>query len=494
MKPCVFLLAIFVFTSFPAYSADDTVVKAMKLYEKRHYEEASTALRGELHSLQQAQQGPANLALGMIYLKQAELYRELNQESLSAAQDYLRKLAAAKGAGRSRFVDLYMAEALLEAGKPAAAVVNLEKFMADEAIDARYRTIAKIDLGLCYYLTDDKQKADTAWSGIDAADPEVKAALASTFSRAGLKEKKSVMLVEEGLADVKKAGKTPSVRMINDALSVYVREGLTDKGLELLKRADAKGYSYREVIGKSKVITFYDLSLLGDLSALFGQAAVASLEKAAADAAVKDPAQYYLAQAYSLFGHVEQSAKTVSAFLASARMPQQSKDTMHVLQAANQYQKGRQSDALGAWDELSKKQPLNPELFAEIVSACAHAKAECPQLVKRAEAAAETGQGKKFYALNAAIGKYYLMKKNQAKAIAYMEAGRDKSNKNKFESNDPLMLVDLAGLYYRNKKFSEALEIYFELSKQFPAVRQIQEAMQGVYAIEQKSAGDVSIL
>jgi hypothetical protein len=85
------------------------------------------------------------------------------------------------------------------------------------------------------------------------------------------------------------------------------------------------------------------------------------------------------------------------------------------------------------------------------------------------------------------------VKKNQTKAISYMEAGRDKSNKNKFESNDPLMLVDLAGLYYRSKKFSEALEIYFEMSKQFPAVRQIQEAMQGVYAIEQKSAGDVKI-
>jgi len=55
------------------------------------------------------------------------------------------------------------------------------------------------------------------------------------------------------------------------------------------------------------------------------------------------------------------------------------------------------------------------------------------------------------------------------------------------------MLVDLAGLYYRSKKFSEALEIYFEMSKQFPQVRQIQESIQGVYAMEQKSAGDVKL-
>jgi pentatricopeptide repeat protein len=55
------------------------------------------------------------------------------------------------------------------------------------------------------------------------------------------------------------------------------------------------------------------------------------------------------------------------------------------------------------------------------------------------------------------------------------------------------MLVSLADAYYRIKKFSEALEIYFEMSKHFPEVRQIQEAMQGVYAIEHKSAGDVKI-
>jgi hypothetical protein len=55
------------------------------------------------------------------------------------------------------------------------------------------------------------------------------------------------------------------------------------------------------------------------------------------------------------------------------------------------------------------------------------------------------------------------------------------------------MLVNLADAYYRTKKFSESLEIYFEMSKQFPEVRQIQETMQGVYAVEHKSAGDVNI-
>mgnify|MGYP003439479998 FL=1 len=86
-----------------------------------------------------------------------------------------------------------------------------------------------------------------------------------------------------------------------------------------------------------------------------------------------------------------------------------------------------------------------------------------------------------------------MAKKDAAKAASYLETGRDKGNKNKIESNDPLMLVSLSDAYYRTKKFSEALEIYFEMSKQFPQVRQIQEALQGIYSMEHKSAGDVKI-
>ena len=120
-----------------------------------------------------------------------------------------------------------------------------------------------------------------------------------------------------------------------------------------------------------------------------------------------------------------------------------------------------------------------------------------PSLAKRKDptipSLVEKGEGRKFFTLNIALGKLYLGKKDYARAVSYLEAGRDKSNKNKIESNDPVMLVNLAESYYRTKKFSEALEIYFEMSKQFPDVRQIQEALQGIYSMEQKSAGDVKI-
>lgn len=476
-----------------AYSADDPVARAMKLYEKRHYEEAAAALTAGFASVEQSRQGAAHLALGMIYLKNAELYRRLYQESVAASQDYLKKLSAGRGKGRSRFVNFYLGEALIEAGKPAAAAVSFEKFVADASVDQRSRTIANADLGLCRFLNGEQQKAEALWNGVDSADPEALAELAAAYSRAGLKDKNPETLIAQGLGALKNNGKSLSIRMAKNAISVYAKAGLTDKGLALLKRMDVKEYSHREVLGKYKVISFYDLSLLNDLSTLYSQASLAHLEKAVADAAVKDPAEYYLGEAYALFGNIDQSSRVTASFIAASRMPQPYKDRMRAWQAANQYQKGRHSDALTVWDELSRKQPLDPDLVAETLFACARVKADCRQIVKRAETTVETGGGKRVAQLNVAIGNYYLGKRNRPKALAYLEAGRDKSNKNKIESNDPLMLVDLAGLYYRSKKFSEAIEIYFEMSKQFPAVRQIQEAMQGVYAIEQKSAGDVKI-
>jgi len=133
-------------------------------------------------------------------------------------------------------------------------------------------------------------------------------------------------------------------------------------------------------------------------------------------------------------------------------------------------------------------------VLADVVLGCTEAGAPCAKALARAGQLAEAGDGRRNQRLNFALGSYQLRKKDYARAIAYMETGRDKSNKNKIEANDPEMLAGLAEAYYRTKQFSEGLEIFFEMSQEFPVVRQIQEAVQGVYSMEQRSAGDVRIL
>jgi tetratricopeptide (TPR) repeat protein len=490
----LFLSSIILITAAQAYAADDVVTRAMKLYEKRHYGEAASVLREASASIEQGKKGASNLALGMIYFKNAVLHRELYHAAVVASQDYLKKLSAAQDKDRSRFVDLYFGQALVELGKAGAATIYLEKFSANGGVEPRYRAIAKVSLGLGYYQNNDSAKATELWRGIDVSDPEVKAELAAVFSKAGLVGKNPFLIAEGILSEMKRSGKPLSMRMVKNLVSIYAGgAGLTEKGLDLLKRSDLKTFSYRETLGKSKVIHFYDLSLLNDMATLYGQASLACLEQATADPKVKEAAKFYLGQSYGLFGSIEESSKVTASFIATSEMPQQYKDRIRVWQGANLYVRNHQTDALAVWDELVQKKPEDPDLIAEILFACSRIKMECPKVLQKAAAMVEAGEGKRFSQLNVAIGKYYLGRLDHAKAISYLEAGRDKSNKNKIESNDPILLVSLAEAYYRAKKFSEALEIYFEMSKQFPEVRQIQEAMQGVYAMEHKSAGDVKI-
>jgi tetratricopeptide (TPR) repeat protein len=492
MYRILFLFLIIDLVASSAHAADDPVQKAMKAYEKHRYEDAARDLRAALPSLEQSKQSAARLALGMIYLKNGELHQGLAQMSAEASADYLKRLSSDRGAGRSMYSDLYLGLALLEGGKVAPAQSSLEKFLAGRG-DARYKAIAKIALGTAANVIGDKQKAQELWGGINSSDPDVKTELAAAYSRAGLVEKDPVALCDEALAEVKKGGKPLSLIAAKNCLGVYARSGAPDKGLDLLQRADLKSYSYREAISKSKVITFYDIQVLPNLAAFYLQASMASLEKAAADPQLKGIASYYLGEAQALAGNADQAAKATAAFLAAPQMPSQYRSKAIVRQGALQQQKGKQAEAIGIWDELMRKQPGDPELLSDILMTCGRLRIECPRIAQTSAGVVEGGDGKRFAILNVGLGRYYLSRKDTAKAVSYLEAGRDKGNKNKIESNDPVMLVDLSDAYYRTKKFSEALEIYFEMSKQFPEVRQIQEALQGIYSMEHKSAGDVKI-
>ncbi len=490
----LFLLSIVVIASAQAFAADDVVTRAMQLYEKRHYVEGASLLREDSTSIEPGRKGATNLVLGMIYLKNGVLHRELYHAGVAASQDYLKKLSAAKGKDRSRFVDLYFGQALVELGRSGDAAIYLKRFSQGNGVEPRYRAIANVSLGLGYYRNNQSNKATELWRGIDVSDPEVKAELAAAFSKVGLADKNPFLTAEGILSEMKRSGKPLSMRMMTNLVAVYARgSGSTEKGLDLINRSDLKAFSYRETLGKSKVIHFYTPSLLNDMAALYGQASIAYLEKAAADPKVRDAARFYLLQAYGLFGSIEESSKIAASFVATSGMPHLYKDCTRVWQGANLYVKNRPIDAAAIWDELVQKKPEDPDLIAEILFACNRIKTEYPKALHKAAAMVEAGEGKRFSQLNVAIGKYYLSRSDYAKGISYLEAGRDKSNKNKIESNDPVLLVSLAEGYYRTKTFSEALEIYFEMSKQFPEVRQIQAAVQGVYAMEHKSAGDVKI-
>jgi tetratricopeptide (TPR) repeat protein len=478
----------------PAYPANDAVKRAMALYNMHCYEEAATVLRSSLTSLEDGSQGVAHLSLGLVYLKNAELHRAFYLLSVSVHLDYLKKLAAFRGEARSSLVDLYLGEALLEGGRPGEAMHSFERFISDRGVQEKYRVIAKVELGLCYHLQANGRKAKGIWKRVNRRDPEVLSELAAAYSKACLVGENPETICDKALALAKHSGNGTPIRVIKNALGVYVKAGLIEKGLELLRLTDLKAFSCEEVLGENKVLRFYDLALLDNLAKLYGKASIEYLTKATADDRSRDAANYYLGEAYAVFGSFDQSAEVTSSFISSDGAPQQFKAKAKARQAALLYLQGQKTEAMSRWNELLQQQPNSPDLVADILIACSRLGVECSEILTKAAALAKAGEGKKFSSVNIALGRYYLGTKDYTKSIAYMEVERNKSNKNRIEYNDPLMLINLAEAYYQTMQFSEALEIYFAMSKQFPAVRQIQVAMQGVYSMEQKSAGDARIL
>jgi len=492
MKRIILFCAMIVLLAGSSYASGDQVQQGMQLYKKHHYEEAGSMLRSYLHSVKPDNEGSALLSLGMIYLANAELYRELYNTSVFVHLDYLGKLSAASGKDKSRFLNLYLGRVLLEAGKPDKAAAVLQKFITDKKVTPKYKAIAKITLGLSFYLQGQTNTAKKIWSTLKTEDPLVLSGLAAAYSKVGLKGKKPLVMCEKALNLGKVSGTAPSIQVINNVIAVYAWEEHVEKGLDLLKQVDLKSFSHEEILTKNKVIRFYDTSLLNNLSLLYGKASLKYLKKAAANAKVKSAAQYYFGEANARFGSIAKSIVMFDLCISAGKLPAQYKNRANVRQAVNRYRKGSKTEAKRRLANLSQ-QKAEPYLLADILTAYSMLQVECPDIIKKASALAETGEGKRFTDINFALGKYYLWKGDYTRAASYMEAGRDKSNKNRIEYNEPLMLVNLAEAYYRIKKFSEALEIYFEMSKQFPAMRQIQVSMQGVYSMEQKSAGDAKL-
>ena len=474
----------------PAINGDITE-QALKLYEKHLYEEAVRLLQPSLVQMEAGKQASAKLALGMIYLGSGTLYRELQNTALVIELDYLTKLSKQRSGARSQHVNYYLGMALLEAGRPIDAGKYLRKFAL--VAKKEMKPYAEIALGLAYSKQNKIQKAEKVWAQLDAGQLEIKAGLAAAYSLGSSVQNKAVDMADAVSRDMKLQGYKPSSRMLSDLLRAYSQAGAPEKALALLNENEFKDASYVENIGDSKSISFYNVSLLGDISNTHLHLAQMYLEQAALDTKLAGIASYYLADVYLQLGNAEMSLRSSTRFLTQPKLPAQFRGRALVYQASAQSLVGKKNEASQSWLSIADKADGDFALMGAVVQACANSPVDCSRLEKMSLEAIEQGDGKKVFPLSAALGQYYFIKKDYVKAELYMEAGRDKAHKNKIEVNDPLLLVDLAEAYYRNKKFSENLEIYFELGKHYPAVRQIQEAMQGIYSMEQQSAGDVKI-
>ena len=409
---CRLTLPIFVAaTCLSGFSvaAEDVTSRALKLYEKHHYEEATRLLRHGIAGMNTDVQAAASLVLGMSYLGSATLYRELHKTAQQIELDYLSKLNKQKAGAGSSYVNFYLGQAFLEAGKPEQAATSLRKFTGQVSVHSPYKNYASVELGLAYSKLKQHDKADQEWAGLDVNIPEIKAALAGAYAVAGKQEYKPVAMADAALTDKKKSKSVPDEYMLRNLLRAYSKSGATEKALVLLDTNDFKNAAYVEELGHSKSIRFYEISLLGDIAQVHLGAARLYLEQASRDAKLNGTATYYLVDVYLHQGNTEAALRTSTSLMEQAKIPAQYRNIAQVHQASALSLSGRHSEAAAIWLSLAEKSGDDPALLAKVMRACAQAKSDCTKIEKLSLDSIERGEGKKYFALSAALGSYYFL-------------------------------------------------------------------------------------
>ena len=477
-----FMAACLLAPSASLFAAEEDAKKASQLLEKHYYESAAAALRsasasGDLSPM-------AALTLARAYSSNAQLYRALQRSSLDIGVMYLKKLSGQGGRDRSVYVPLYYGEYLTQAGKAGEGAAQLRRFIGQKGASPAYREMAQANLAAA-------QKS--ALPEAQSKDTLVKSEFAAIMSMTPARRNEAATQVEQALAELSKAQQPLPVRAVSNAIGVYARSGHGDKAFALLRSADVGLPSYEENISKSKVVRFYDPALLANLAELDQAEAERLFQRVRNDAKFKSVAGYFLVDLYMNNNQFADAAKLLPELQAAADLPPAFHERVSVMQAVLDVRTGKAAQGNAALAKLGDKFGDDPVMLAEVLRACVRFKASCATVTKRARTLASAFQGERYRGLHFAVGEQYAAEGKNERALQEMETARDKSNKNRIDTNDPLLLARLADLYFAGKSFSESLEIYFEMSKEFPAVRQLQETGQGVYSTEYRSAGDAKI-
>src|SRR5437667_4650105 len=389
----LFVIALALALSAPARAADDPVGAAMKLYEKRRYEQAARMLEDALARLEAERRPQAQLVLGMIYLRNADLHEAFGRTAAAAELDYLDKLLRTRTEDRSRYARLHLAEALLARGNAAEARRHFERVRADSGIEKRFQAIASVGLGSVLWAQRDAKGARGVWASTGGA-AEIALARAAAQGGAQLVDVKSLRRV----ADDASLAPELSPRTRRYLIEIYTAAGAPEKALAVARAADLGMASFVEtfkaVKGTAKSINLYDLALLTDLTRLYRELARRQLEQAAADARMKPSAEYYLAEVFSGLGASDEAQTYLQAFLARAQTPVQYRERARVRQALIAHRQGRRAEAESTWSAMAE-QGSDPEVLADIVLGCADTQAQCAKVLARVAEMTEAGDGRR---------------------------------------------------------------------------------------------------
>ncbi len=496
MKNGLITIFIVVVWTVAAYADRGDAQKGMQLFQRHHYHDAAQLMYAQLAAAPGEERLIIRRNFGMACLANAQFYDRLYQATMPMQVEYLNRLVQADDQRKtytSRLAQLYLGKALLANGRPKKAIPTLTAFLETPQVDELERLEAKIALGEAYHNDGQKDRAAVTWSEVPATIPHVAILLAAAYQRTGKNVEAFMPRIEQAATALLNAGDPIPVQYASALLDIFGRRKMVSKGFDILAHTRLETFAREEAIGTHKVLRFYEAELLHHLSGFYNQAAIDALNSArkSPDPRIAVTAAFLTGEAFALSKRMDDAARTMDELL-SGISPEAITHRARVRQLAYSRQGPSRTPDNKTLDALLD-QYNNVDQISDIIVLCSQLRIDCPETIKRATQLWQQAKGHPPSGLGMALGRYFQTRQDHTQALHYLEAVRDKSRKNRIETNPPAMLADLAWAYYRNRQFSEALEIYFSMSKQFPVVRQIQVALQGIYSMEQQSAGNVHI-
>src|SRR4030067_610817 len=434
----IILAFILLVLNIVAHAAEDSLKKAMEKYETHRYSEGIALLKKEIDGRQKDELVLPYFILSRFYLKEAELYRTMYETSLMTTNDYLIKLNSVRTGKKSKYLPYFMGLLYLETGQAKKGAASLQQFVNNNSVE----------------------------------------------------------MAQNSINLSQKNGNKNHSKKYREIAFIYYKNDMSDAALGLMDKIELNEPEVLDNVEKNKVVRFYDPALLNDMSRIYYYAAGKYFNKVMSlrgREKYEDLIRFYLSEVNYRLNRYDDAINEINGFLKSNKLDAKYNKKINVLLGACYYKKGNKKQAIEIWDDLLNKNQQDDGAISALMDAYAELNVEASPLLKKTEGQIASKDEKKMKPFYNSLGLLYYSKKDYEKSVQALELARDKANKNKIEANDPVFLIRLANSYYRLRKYSEALAIFFELGKAYPVVRQIQDTIQGVYSADEKGSGDVRI-
>lgn len=450
---------------------------AQELFRQNRWGEARRHLRSQWASIAEKDRPAASFLIGRSHVREAEFYRAARSFGDEAGLAYLGELTAAAASRKVVWIPLFKGLYQVDADRNAEGERTLAP-LAQSALPAPWKASARLRRALALHRL--------------GRIPEAAALLKETGPEA-----RFAALLASGRAEPPAAsGPGPREKLLTAA--VLFRTGRAGEAEALLAGANLDLPDVEDKSAPKKLLRFHDPFVASAWERICWERAVVALTPLAAGAAGTEAslAAYYAGLSLFSLGVPDEAAKLLKGANGPALGPQL-QPSARLLLAACGWQ-GRppaaaelaslwdgtqgQPDAVLLWDELRRSG------FAKLEPFATKLEARLRDLLQSSSAERPSG---------ALVGRWGLARLRHGEGEAALPGAlseyRDKSNKNKLEWNDPLLLLALSAADYRSNQYAQALETLFELSKTFPGLRPLQWNLQGIYAARQTAGGEARI-